>query len=160
MFSCLHKLPKTASHPLCRLSSRTQHDGGCNKEKSEANGNQEITFKPLHPVGSHLRSSGSSGQGFPQYCSLRRTIFFLLENLSSQEQVELQLPHSPSLQSTEKQRAFYSELSINRTSSTWTRFFVAFIFLLRLCWTWTPSVSLRLYDFSASHRNSVIIASL
>ena len=117
MFSCLHKLPQTASCPLCRLSSRTQHDGGCNKERSEANGNQEIASKPLHPVASHLRSSGSSGQGFPQYCSLRRTIFFLLENLSSQEQDVLQLPHSPSLQSTEKQRAFYLELSINRTSS-------------------------------------------
>lgn len=102
MFSCFHILPQTVSHPLSCLSGRTQHDSGCKKENSEDKGNPKIASKPLHPVGSHLRSSGRSGQGFPQYCSLRRTIFFLVENLSSHEQVELQLPHSPSLQSTEK----------------------------------------------------------
>ena len=39
MFSCLHKLPQTISNLLRRSSSRTQHDGGCNKEKSKASWN-------------------------------------------------------------------------------------------------------------------------
>ena len=38
VFSCLHILPQTVSHPLSCLSSRTQHDSGCNKGKSKDKG--------------------------------------------------------------------------------------------------------------------------
>ena len=70
----------------------------------------------MHPIGSHLCISSSSGQGCPPYSSLKRTFFLLFLILSSQRHGELQLPHSPSWQSTGIELSFRADTPLAPTT--------------------------------------------